>query len=80
MPTFLYPESMTADLAHSLKQAVSHALITSESHIRTPANAEVLLAAMPPRPANYETVIAVNSGRHDFDLELETGGNSCSTR
>ncbi len=42
--------------------------------------AEVLLAAMPPRPANYETVIAVNSGRHDFDLELETGGNSCSTR
>lgn len=39
-----------------------------------------LLAAMPPRPANYETVIAVNSGRHPFDPELETGGNSCSTR
>ena len=41
--------------------------------------AEALLADMPPRPANYETVIAVNSGRHPFDAELETGGNSCST-
>ncbi|MEZ5155569.1 MAG: MBL fold metallo-hydrolase [Solirubrobacterales bacterium] len=42
--------------------------------------AEALLEAMPPRPANYEAVIAVNSGRHPFDPELETGGNSCSTR
>ena len=42
--------------------------------------AEALLAEMPPRPANYETVIAVNAGTHPFDPELETGGNSCSTR
>ena len=42
--------------------------------------AETLLAEMPPRPANYETVIAVNAGTHPFDPELETGGNSCSTR
>lgn len=42
--------------------------------------AEALLAEMPPRPANYETVIAVNAGTHHFDPELETGGNSCSTR
>lgn len=42
--------------------------------------ADEVLAEMPPRPANYETVIAVNSGHHPFDLELETGGNSCSTR
>ncbi len=42
--------------------------------------AEALLAEMPPRPANYETVIAVNAGAHPFDPELETGGNSCSTR
>jgi hypothetical protein len=42
--------------------------------------AEAVLADMPPRPANYETVIAVNSGTHPFDSELETGGNSCSTR
>lgn len=41
--------------------------------------AEALLADMPPRPANYESVIAVNSGTHPFDPELETGGNSCST-
>jgi len=42
--------------------------------------ADVLLRDMPPRPANYETIIAVNSGRHPFDPALETGGNSCSTR
>jgi glyoxylase-like metal-dependent hydrolase (beta-lactamase superfamily II)/rhodanese-related sulfurtransferase len=44
------------------------------------AFAEVLLADMPPRPANYEAIIGVNAGHHPFDPELETGGNSCSTR
>ena len=44
------------------------------------AFAEALLADMPPRPANYETIIAVNAGTHPFDPELETGGNSCATR
>lgn len=39
-----------------------------------------LVAEMPPRPANYEAVIAVNSGTHPFDPELEAGGNSCATR
>lgn len=43
------------------------------------AFADVLLAEMPPRPANYEAVIAVNSGTLAFDPELEVGGNSCST-
>lgn len=42
--------------------------------------AEMLLADMPPRPANYEAVIAVNAGRHPYDADLESGGNSCSTR
>jgi hypothetical protein len=42
--------------------------------------ADALLADMPPRPANYETVIAVNAGTHPFDPELEAGGNSCSSR
>jgi glyoxylase-like metal-dependent hydrolase (beta-lactamase superfamily II) len=42
--------------------------------------AEALLADVPPRPANYESVIAVNAGTHPFDPELEAGGNSCSTR
>ena len=44
------------------------------------AFADALLADMPPRPANYETVIAVNAGAQPFDPELETGANSCSTR
>jgi hypothetical protein len=39
-----------------------------------------LLSEMPPRPANYEAIIAVNVGAHPFDPELETGGNSCSAR
>jgi glyoxylase-like metal-dependent hydrolase (beta-lactamase superfamily II) len=39
-----------------------------------------LLAEMPPRPANYESIIGVNSGTHPFDPELESGGNSCSTK
>jgi len=42
--------------------------------------AAALIADMPPRPANYETIIAVNAGAHPFDAELESGGNSCSTR
>jgi glyoxylase-like metal-dependent hydrolase (beta-lactamase superfamily II) len=42
--------------------------------------AAALVAEMPPRPANYESVIAVNSGTHPFDPELETGGNSCASR
>jgi glyoxylase-like metal-dependent hydrolase (beta-lactamase superfamily II) len=42
--------------------------------------ADALLAEIPPRPANYEAVIAVNAGTRPFDPELETGGNSCSTR
>ena len=42
--------------------------------------AETLVAGMPPRPANYEAIIAVNAGRLPFDADLETGGNSCSSR
>ena len=44
------------------------------------AFADVLLSAMPPRPANYEAIIAVNAGRLAFDADLESGGNSCSSR
>lgn len=39
-----------------------------------------LTEEMPARPANYEAIIAVNSGTHPFDPELESGGNSCATR
>jgi glyoxylase-like metal-dependent hydrolase (beta-lactamase superfamily II) len=42
--------------------------------------ASKLLSDMPPRPANYEAIIAVNAGTHPLDRELETGGNSCAAR
>jgi 2,4-dienoyl-CoA reductase-like NADH-dependent reductase (Old Yellow Enzyme family)/thioredoxin reductase len=44
MPTFLYPEKLGADLASVIKSTVSHALVTAESHIRTPENAESVLS------------------------------------
>ncbi|KGF69873.1 oxidoreductase [Hoeflea sp. BAL378] len=43
MPTFLYPEKLGADLAATLKGVVRHALVTAESHIRTPDNGETVL-------------------------------------
>ena len=43
MPTFLYPEKLAAGLAEVIKGAVRHALVTAESHIRTPDNAESVL-------------------------------------
>lgn len=45
MPTFLYPEKLGADLAAVLKGVVQHALVTAESHIRTPDNAEAVIAS-----------------------------------
>ncbi len=40
------------------------------------AFATALREGIPPRPANYETVIAVNSGTHPFDPELETAATA----
>jgi glyoxylase-like metal-dependent hydrolase (beta-lactamase superfamily II) len=49
--------------------------------IEDPAEfAAALLSGMPPRPTNYEAIIAANAGTLEFDSELETGGNSCSSR
>ena len=45
MPTFLYPERLGADIGRLLKDAVSQALVTAESHIRTPENGEAVLRA-----------------------------------
>ncbi|MGB8623083.1 MAG: oxidoreductase, partial [Paracoccaceae bacterium] len=45
MPTFLYPEKLGVDLAARLKTVVKHALVTAESHIRTPENADTVLGA-----------------------------------
>jgi hypothetical protein len=43
---------------------------------------ERVLAAMPPRPANHETIIEVNLGRASADgeeaFELELGPNNCA--
>lgn len=43
MPTFVYPEKMSIDLCTVIKRHVRHALVISESHIRTPENAETVL-------------------------------------
>ncbi len=43
MPSFLYPEKLGSDLASELKKVVTRALVTAESHIRTPDNAETVL-------------------------------------
>jgi 2,4-dienoyl-CoA reductase-like NADH-dependent reductase (Old Yellow Enzyme family) len=45
MPTFLFPEKLTAPVTEHLKAAVTHAKITSEAHIRTPENAESVIAS-----------------------------------
>ena len=45
MPTFLYPEKLGTNLSRVLKASVRHALVTAESHIRTPDNGEAVLTA-----------------------------------
>ncbi|MBX3566892.1 MAG: FAD-dependent oxidoreductase [Rhizobiaceae bacterium] len=44
IPPFVYPEKLGADLSAILKSTVRHALVTAESHIRTPENAEAVLS------------------------------------
>ena len=43
---------------------------------------DLILSDMPPRPPNYETIIATNLGQHDADdeeaFELELGPNNCA--
>ncbi|MDR0808527.1 MAG: hypothetical protein LBE86_05270 [Gemmobacter sp.] len=43
MQTFVFPEKPGTDLAAELKKVVKTALVTAESHIRTPENAETIL-------------------------------------
>ncbi len=45
MPTFLYAEKLTAPFTEELKKVVKHAKVTSEAHIRTPENAEAVIAS-----------------------------------
>ena len=44
MPTFLYPDKLGAPFAEALKGAVRHARVQAESHIRTPENADYVIA------------------------------------
>lgn len=45
MPTFLFAEKLTAPVTELLKGVVKHAAITSEAHVRTPDNAESIIAS-----------------------------------
>jgi 2,4-dienoyl-CoA reductase-like NADH-dependent reductase (Old Yellow Enzyme family)/pyruvate/2-oxoglutarate dehydrogenase complex dihydrolipoamide dehydrogenase (E3) component len=45
MPTFLYAEKLTAPFTEELKRVLKHAKVTSEAHVRTPENAESIIAS-----------------------------------
>ncbi|MBT9247216.1 FAD-dependent oxidoreductase [Gemmobacter fulvus] len=45
MPTFLFAEKLTAPVTELLKGVVKHAALTSEAHVRTPDNAESIIAS-----------------------------------
>jgi thioredoxin reductase len=45
MPTFLYEDKLGARFAEALKRVVSHARVQAESHIRTPENADNVIAS-----------------------------------
>ena len=45
MPTFLFGEKLTAPFTQTLKAALAHAKVTAEAHIRTPENAEAVIAS-----------------------------------
>ncbi|HVW19478.1 MAG TPA: hypothetical protein VHB30_14645, partial [Solirubrobacteraceae bacterium] len=78
LPGHTHPGVLAAAVAPTLAQA--RAASGERALGDADAFADALLESMPPRPANYEAVIAVNAGAHPFDPELEAGGNSCSTR
>jgi len=45
MPTFLFGEKLTAPVTEQMKAVVKHARVTSEAHVRTPENAEAVIAS-----------------------------------
>ncbi|OYU19966.1 MAG: oxidoreductase [Rhodobacteraceae bacterium PARR1] len=45
MPTFLFGEKLTAPVTEQIKAVVKHAKVTSEAHVRTPENAESVIAS-----------------------------------
>ena len=45
MPTFLYEDKLGAPFAEGLKRVVRHARVQAESHVRTPENADYVIAS-----------------------------------
>ncbi|KAB2885540.1 MAG: FAD-dependent oxidoreductase [Albidovulum sp.] len=45
MPTFLFAEKLTAPVTEQIRGVVKHAKVTSEAHVRTPENAEAIIAS-----------------------------------
>ena len=45
IPTFLFADKLGAPYAEALKQVVKHARVQAESHIRTPENADYVIAS-----------------------------------
>ncbi len=45
IPTFLYGEKLTSPYTETLRAVLKHAKVTSEAHIRTPENAESVIAS-----------------------------------
>ncbi|WP_306152059.1 FAD-dependent oxidoreductase [Roseovarius sp. MMSF_3281] len=45
MPTFIHGEKLSADLTRALKDRLANAVVTAESQVRTPENAEAMLRA-----------------------------------
>ena len=45
IPTFLYADKLGTAYAEAIKQTVKHARVQAESHIRTPENADYVIAA-----------------------------------
>ncbi|MGH6962650.1 MAG: hypothetical protein ACREE7_19395, partial [Dongiaceae bacterium] len=45
MPTFVYADKLGVPYAEALKQVVKHVKVQAESHIRTPENADYVIAA-----------------------------------
>ncbi len=73
MATFVYGEKQGVPLAAALKQAVKHAKITAECHIRTPENADYTIASgdadlvsiVRGQIADPHWVNKTRAGRHD---------------
>ncbi|MBS1843195.1 MAG: MBL fold metallo-hydrolase [Actinobacteria bacterium] len=78
LPCHVHPGVRPAAIAPTLAEVRA---AVPELSIEDPDRfAETLTAAMPPRPQNFEEIIAANSGTREPDPELEGGGNSCAAR